>query len=189
MPEVTVLRWGHRFRDQRLTTHIALAARALNASGVFLSDSKDEKMKKTVDEVVKNWGGPFFFRMGIPWKSIIKTWKSKGGIVVHLTVYGENIQGSDVIERIRRTGKDVLLIVGSKKVPSEFFSSEFSDFNVAIGNQPHSECASLAIFLDRFFKGEELLKEFQNATLSVVPCRHGKSVMSKAKLRRQNYQQ
>ncbi len=189
MPNVIVLRWGHRFRDQRLTTHIALVARALNASGIILSDSKDEKIKKTVDEVVKNWGGPFFFRMGTPWKSNIKKWKSRGGVVVHLTVYGENIQATDVIERIRRTGKDVLLIVGSKKVPSEFFSSEVSDFNVAIGNQPHSECASLAIFLDRFFEGEELLKEFQNGVLSVIPCKHGKKVVSKAKPRRKSYQQ
>lgn len=186
MPEVTVLRWGHRFRDQRLTTHIALVARALNASGIILSDTKDEKIKKTVDEVVKNWGGPFSFRMGFPWKSVIKNWRSKGGIVVHLTVYGENVQASDVIERIRGTGKDVLLIVGSQKVPSEFFSIEFSDFNVAIGSQPHSECASLAIFLDRFFEGEELLKEFQDGILSVIPCKHGKKVVSKAKPRRKN---
>jgi tRNA (cytidine56-2'-O)-methyltransferase len=177
MPKVVVLRWGHRpRRDARLTTHVVLTARALGASGVILSDIKDEKIKESVEKVIKNWGGPFFFEMGKPWKNVIKEWKRKGGIVVHLTAYGENIQTSDVLERIKESGKDILVIVGSQKVPSEFFSEQVSDFNVAIGNQPHSECASLAVFLDRLFGGKELEKEFENAKVRIIPQKRGKKI-------------
>jgi len=175
--KVVVLRWGHRERDKRLTTHVALTARAFGASGMVLADVKDEKIKKTVEKVVKLWGGPFFFEMGKPWRQVIKHWKSKGGVVVHLTAYGENIQDSDVMQRIKKVGKDVLVIVGSKKVPKEFFSAEVSDFNVAVGNQPHSECSSLAVFLDRLFNGKELVKEYEDAKLKIIPKARGKKVV------------
>jgi tRNA (cytidine56-2'-O)-methyltransferase len=91
-----------------------------------------------------------------------------------LTAYGENVQTSDVLNRIRNSGKNVLLLVGSQKVPREFFSAEVSDFNVSIGNQPHSECAALAIFLDRFFEGKELTKRFGNAKIRILPQERGK---------------
>jgi len=156
MPRVVVLRWGHRpRRDARLSTHVALTARALGASGLIISDIEDKKIEETIKKVIRSWGGPFFFEMGISWKETVKNWKTKGGIVVHLTVYGENIQTSDVLQKIKTSGKDILIIVGSQKVPREFFSEEVSDFNVAIGNQPHSECASLAVFLDRLWRGIE----------------------------------
>ena len=177
-PKVYVLRWGHRpKRDIRLTTHVALTARALGASGLILSDVEDKNVKATVEKVVKNWGGPFHFEMGTPWRKVVSEWRAKGGIVVHLTAYGENIEASDVMQRIKAQGKDVLVIVGSQKVPGEFFSPEVSDFNVAIGNQPHSECASLAVFLDRFFEGKELTKTFENARLVIIPQQRGKKVV------------
>ena len=178
MVKVVVLRWGHRpERDKRLTTHVALTARAFGASGIILSDVEDEKVKASIEKVVENWGGPFFFEMGKPWRQAIKEWRAKGGIVVHLTAYGENIQTSDVLDRIKACGKDIMVIVGSQKVPGEFFSEKVSDFNVAIGNQPHSECSSLAVFLDRLFEGKELEKEFKNAKLKIVPQVRGKKVV------------
>jgi tRNA (cytidine56-2'-O)-methyltransferase len=180
VPKIFVLRWGHRpKRDARLTTHVALTARALGASGFILSDVEDEKIKATVEKVVKYWGGPFYFEMGTPWRKVVNEWRAKGGIVVHLTAYGENIEASDVMQRIKALGKDILVIVGSQKVPGEFFSPAVSDFNVAIGNQPHSECASLAVFLDRFFEGKELTKAFENAKLAIVPQKRGKKVIRK----------
>lgn len=178
MPKIVVLRWGHRLRDERLTTHVALTARAFNASGMILADVEDRQIKKTIAEVVSNWGGPFFFQMGIPWKTAVGAWRTKNGIVVHLTAYGENVQTSTVLQRIRATGKDVMVIVGSQKVPSEFFSSKVSDFNVAVGNQPHSECSSLAVFLDRFFCGMELVKRFENAKMRIIPQKRGKRLLS-----------
>jgi len=177
-PIVAVLRWGHRQeRDKRLTTHVALAARALGASHFILADVRDEKVEATITKVAKNWGGSFGFEMGKPWKQAVKDWKAKRGVVVHLTAYGENIQSSDVLESIWATRKDVLVIVGSQKVPPDFFSEAVSDFNVAVGNQPHSECASLAVFLDRFFRGYELEMGFKGAKMRIVPQGHGKKMV------------
>ena len=178
MQKIVVLRWGHRpQRDARLTSHVALTARALGASGFLLSDSVDKKIKETIEKVTRKWGGKFFFEMGTTWKSAVRGWKAKGGIVIHLTVYGENIETSDVLHRIRQSGKKVLLIVGSQKVPKEFFSNAVSDFNVSIGNQPYSECAALAVFLDRFFEGKELAKEFKKAKIKIVPQERGKKTI------------
>jgi tRNA (cytidine56-2'-O)-methyltransferase len=177
LPKVVVLRWGHRDRDKRLTSHVALTARALGASGFILADVRDEKVKATVEKVTKQWGGSFHFEMGPPWKRAVKEWRESNGLTIHLTAYGENIQTSDVLERIKITGKDLLVIVGSRKVPSEFFSKAVSDFNVAIGNQPHSECSSLTVFLDRFFEGKELSKEFTGAKTKIIPQMRGKKVV------------
>jgi tRNA (cytidine56-2'-O)-methyltransferase len=176
--QIVVLRWGHRpQRDVRLTTHVALTARALGASGFLLADTVDEKIKETVAKVAKNWGGNFAFEMKTPWKSAVRDWKVKGGIVVHLTIYGENLQTSDVLNRIKSTGKNVLVLVGSQKVPKEFYSNDVSDFNVSIGNQPHSECAALAVFLDRFFEGKELTAKFKDARIKIVPQKRGKKTI------------
>lgn len=174
---LVVLRWGHRFRDQRVTTHVALVARAFGALGFVLADVEDQTVKTTIDKIVANWGGRFHINMGEPWKQVIKEWRSRGGVVVHLTAYGENIQTSDVMERIRALEEDILIIVGSQKVPKEFFSPDVSDFNVAVGNQPHSEVSSLAVFLDRFFCGKELATELRGAKLGIVPQKHGKKVV------------
>jgi tRNA (cytidine56-2'-O)-methyltransferase len=179
MSKIVVLRWGHRpQRDARLTTHVALTSRALGANGFILSETEDRKIKETVEKVTQNWGGPFFFEMGIPWKTAVKDWKARDGVVVHLTAYGENIETSDVLHRIKASRKDILVMVGSQKVPGEFFSEAVSDFNVAIGNQPHSECASLAVFLDRFFEGKELAKKFKKEKLRIMPQSRGKKIVS-----------
>ncbi|MCW4000540.1 MAG: tRNA (cytidine(56)-2'-O)-methyltransferase [Candidatus Bathyarchaeota archaeon] len=176
-PKLVVLRWGHRIqRDVRLTTHVALTARALSASGFILADTVDPHIEQTVSKITSSWGGSFHFEMGTSWRRAVQDWKAAGGVVVHLTVYGENIQSSDVLSRIKATGKDVMLLVGSQKVPGEFYSEEVSDFNVAVGNQPHSECSALAIFLDRFFEGRELAESFECAKISVVPKARGKEI-------------
>ena len=179
LPKIVVLRWGHRpQRDVRLTTHVALTARALCASGFVLSDVEDSNIEQTVRKITMHWGGTFRFEMGTPWKKVVGNWKDKGGVVAHLTAYGENIQTSDVLNRIKELKKDVLVIVGSQKVPGEFYSSSVSDFNISVGNQPHSECSALAIFLDRFFGVMELAKDFENAKLRIVPMVRGKEIKS-----------
>jgi tRNA (cytidine56-2'-O)-methyltransferase len=176
-PKIVVLRWGHRVqRDVRLTTHVALTARALGASGFILADTTDSHIEETVTKITKAWGGSFHFEMGTPWKRAVREWKAKGGVIVHLTAYGENIQASGVVDRIKAQGRDVMLLVGSQKVPGEFYSEEISDFNVAVGNQPHSECSALAVFLDRFFEGQELDKQFEKAKISIVPKERGKEI-------------
>jgi tRNA (cytidine56-2'-O)-methyltransferase len=175
--KIVVLRWGHRIhRDSRLTTHCALTARAMCASGFILADIEDKSIEKTITAITKHWGGNFTFKMGINWRNVTYDWKAQGGIVVHLTAYGENIQTSNVMNRICERGKDILLLVGSQKVPGEFYSTEISDFNIGIGNQPHSECSALAIFLDRYFEGKELTVEFEKAEMKIIPQIHGKNI-------------
>ena len=179
LPKIVVLRWGHRpQRDVRLTTHVALTARALCASGFILSDVEDPNIEQTVKKITARWGGTFQFEMGTSWKKAVSDWKTNGGVVVHLTAYGENIQTSNALNRIKNLKKDVLVMVGSQKVPGEFYSTEVSDFNISIGNQPHSECAALAVFLDRFFAGEELAKDFGGAKMKIVPSVRGKKIKS-----------
>lgn len=176
--KIVVLRWGHRVhRDARLTSHVALTARALGCSGFILSDSEDLNLKKTVEKIGQNWGGEFVFQMGDSWKSTVKNWKNNGGIIVHLTAYGENIQTSDVLNRIKLSKSNILLLVGSQKVPRIFYTNEVSDFNVSIGNQPHSECSALAIFLDRFFEGKELCTCFKEAKIKIIPQKRGKKTL------------
>jgi tRNA (cytidine56-2'-O)-methyltransferase len=176
--KIVVLRWGHRPRDMRVTSHVALTARAFGASGLVLSDAEDRTVATTIRRVVERWGGSFNLDMGIAWQRFVKSWRQKGGATVHLTVYGENIESSDVMERIRGTGKDILVLIGSQKVPAEFYSEDISDFNVAIGNQHHSEVAALAVFLDRLFEGKELSRQFQDAKLRIIPSPRTKQIVS-----------
>ena len=119
-----------------------------------------------MEKTVKEWGGHFEFKMAIPWSEILQKMKNIVTIV-HLTMYGENIENSKVMKEIKKRGCDVLVIVGSRKVPAEFYS--ISDFNVAVGNQPHSEVAALSIFLDRYFEGTELLRTFERAQKRIIP--------------------
>jgi len=179
LPRVFVLRWGHRpQRDVRLTTHVALTARALCASGFILSDVEDSNIEQTVRKITARWGGNFQFEMGTSWRKVVSNWKADGGAVIHLTAYGENIQTSNVMSRIISLKKDILVVVGSQKVPGAFYSSDVSDFNVSVGNQPHSECSALAIFLDRLFEGNELAIDFEKAKIKIVPKERGKEIKS-----------
>jgi tRNA (cytidine56-2'-O)-methyltransferase len=164
---IAVLRLGHRIgRDVRITTHICLAARALGASKVFLSGEKDESVIKSIEGVTKRWGGKFDVEYRKDWRAVMKSWKGK---TAHLTMYGEPLN-----ERIGllRKEKDLLVIVGAEKVPSEVYRN--ADFNISVSGQPHSEVAALAVFLDRLFEGKELEKTFKNAKLRVLPQPHGK---------------
>ena len=70
---------------------------------------------------------------------------------------------------------DVLVVVGAEKVPPEVYQA--ADFNVAVGNQPHSEVAALAIFLDRLTEGKGLRSDFPGK-IKVLPCERGKRVIN-----------
>lgn len=54
---------------------------------------------------------------------------------------------------------------------------ERADFNVGVTNQPHSEVAGLAVFLDRLFEGTELDREWEDADRRVMPEATGKTVI------------
>jgi len=165
-PTVVVLRLGHRpARDKRVTTHVCLTARAFGASKVLIS-TRDPRVEVSVRGVVRKFGGGFGVETGVPWRRVLKEWR---GPIVHLTMYGEAID--DALLRIPRD--DLLVVVGAEKVPGDVFA--LADFNVAVGNQPHSEVAALAVFLDRFLGGAALRRSF-GGEVEIVPSRRGKVV-------------
>ena len=166
---ISVLRIGHRLvRDDRVTTHAALVARAFGADMIYMT-GVDESVNEIVTSVSKRWGGKFKVEVVQDWKSLAKAWKKEGGKVAHLTMYGINID--DMIARLRKESK-LLVIIGAEKVPQEVF--ELADYNIAISNQPHSEIAALAIFLDRTFRGKQFKKVFADAKLKIMPTEKGK---------------
>lgn len=170
-----MLRLGHRpERDKRVTTHVGLVGRALGASGMLLA-SDDKGIERSINEVTKRWGGDFFVQTGVKWREELKKWKQEGGKVCHLTMYGENIL--DVIDEIREEANRIMVVVGAEKVPYDIFDA--ADWNIAVGNQPHSEIAALALFLDYLQQGKELKTKFEHAELEIVPKRKGKEVKKK----------
>jgi tRNA (cytidine56-2'-O)-methyltransferase len=170
MPEVVILRLGHRpERDQRVTTHVGLTARALGAEGMYLA-SADKGVVQSITDVVARWGGKFFIKDGVKWRGCILKWKETGGVVVHLTMYGERLRER---EGEIRAEERILVVVGAEKVPGELFG--LADYNVAVTNQPHSEISSLAVFLDHLYEGRELDREFPGSRIRVIPTKAGKT--------------
>ncbi|MCD6512408.1 MAG: TIGR00295 family protein [Thermoplasmata archaeon] len=165
--ETLVYRYGHRIaRDKRITTHVALVARAFGADGIII-DTEDKTIEDGINKVVDRFGGDFSIKTGIPWRRFFNEWDGK---IVHLTMYG--IPVDRVIEDIRKEEK-ILVVVGSEKVPGDFY--RIADYNVAIGNQPHSEVASLAVFLHFLNEGEWLRKEF-GGIIKIIPSERGKKI-------------
>ncbi|ELZ45879.1 tRNA 2'-O-methylase [Halorubrum californiense DSM 19288] len=182
--EVVVLRYGHRpGRDDRMTTHVGLTARALGADRVIFPDNAGQSAE-TVRDITGRFGGPFAVELREDQKAIVRDFE---GVVVHLTMYGEQVQ--DVAGAIREAvgldepdvlgeasaPRDLLVVVGGEKVPWALY--ERADFNVGVTNQPHSEVAGLAVFLDRLFDGAELDREWADADRRVVPEATGKTVV------------
>ncbi|WP_058365661.1 tRNA (cytidine(56)-2'-O)-methyltransferase [Haloparvum sedimenti] len=171
-PEVAVLRFGHRpGRDDRMTTHVGLTARALGADRVLLPDNAGQSAE-TIRDITDRFGGPFEVELREDQKAVVRDWE---GTVVHLTMYGERVQ--DVESEVREAHADepLLIVVGGEKVPWELY--ERAEFNVGVTNQPHSEVAGLAVFLDRLFDGRELDREWADADRQVLPQATGKKVV------------
>ena len=167
---ITVLRIGHRpERDKRITTHVGLVSRAFSAEKMLV-DTKDTELEDTLEGVVARFGGSFQVETGVKWRSIVRNWS---GVIIHLTMYGELID--EMLDKIPRNPEtNLLIIVGATKVPREIYDR--ANFNIAIGNQPHSEVAALAIFLDRYFQGSELRKDF-GGQVQIMGMRKGKKVV------------
>lgn len=162
-----VLRLGHRpDRDQRVTTHVALTARALGADEVWVS-TKDASLERSVSSVVERFGGGFVVKTGVDWRKAIKSWN---GTVVHLTMYGERL--SEAIGTV--PADDLMVVVGAEKVPREVY--DIAHRNISVGNQPHSEVAALAIFLDRLKGGKAIEREI-DGKMKIVPNPRGKTVV------------
>ena len=174
---IAVLRIGHRLvRDDRTTTHVALVSRSFGCNILYMTDVNDD-IKSTIDDVNNRWGYASNFKIEIVkgWRNVILNWKKNGGIVIHLTMYGLNVD--DIIGKIKDNSNDILIIVGAEKVPKEIYT--LSDYNIAIGNQPHSEISSLAIVLDRIFEGKQLKLNFESAKMKIIPSLGEKLVEKK----------
>lgn len=165
---ITVLRLGHRpERDKRITTHVCLTARALGASRVVIAE-EDERVVTGVRDVARRFGGAFEVESGTGYRPLLRSFT---GTKVHLTMYG--LPMPDVVPRIDRA-RDLLVIVGAEKVPREVY--DLVDHNVAVGNQPHSEVAALALFLYALQGDAVFERPFPGGELEVHPSERGKDV-------------
>lgn len=122
--------------------------------------------------VTNTFGGDFkasYVRNG---SKILRNWN---GISVHLTMYG--VELADRLAELQsrfKSGQDLLVIVGGAKVSGDIY--KLSTYNVCIGNQPHSEVAALAIFLDRLFEGQSRIRFYEEAPLNVIPSERSKTL-------------
>ena len=107
---------------------------------------------------------------GVNWRSAIKNWE---GQAVHLTMYGEEFDAA--MGEVKASG-DTMIIVGAEKVPREVY--EMADHNIAVGNQPHSEVAALAVFLYRYFDTKPF-REMEGGQMKIIPDKRGKNVVEK----------
>lgn len=179
---IIVYRLSHRIpRDERVTTHLALTARAFNADCMYYSGMHDRGLEESVKKVVEEWGGKFYIEYVAEPKKKLESLK-KENVIVHLTMYGERIEEmmAKIREKVTLHKKGIVFVVGGAKVPRWVY--EIADFNVSVTNQPISEISALAIalflfqdgkFLDRNF--EE--KKFKNGKVKIIPSEKGKIVI------------
>ena len=170
--EIEVVRIGQRVvRDDRVTTHVALVSRAFGASKIYMNEVNPD-IKETLQKINETWGGEFEIKFEENLKEIVKRKKSESYKIIHLTMYGENI---DKLKNEFGNKDKIVIIVGAEKVPREMY--HLADYNIAIGNQPHSEISALAITLDRIYDGKQFENTFPNAKRRIIPSKQGKNVI------------
>lgn len=168
---IEVLRIGQRVvRDDRVTTHVALVARAFGASKIYMDEINPE-IKDTIKKINDTWGGDFEIVMIDSWKKVLKEKIKEGFAVIHLTMYGQPVQ--EMSQKIAKEGK-ILVVVGAEKVPREIY--QLSQYNVAVASQPHSEISALAVLLDRVQCGKQFEKSFADAKRTIIATEKGKNV-------------
>jgi len=167
-----VLRIGHRpERDKRITSHVALTSRAFGAKKMYLHRS-DSRVIETVNDVVGKFGGDFVIETTENPKKILKEWSGK---IVHLTMFGLPID-ENLVE-IKKIDEPILVVVGAEKVPPWVF--EYSDFNIAIGSQPHSEVSALAIALSKI--SENSYNQNFDGPIQVIPSGERRNMVDVSK--------
>lgn len=173
MPEIIVYRYGHRpARDKRITTHVALTARAMGANSIIV-DTGDSSLEENINTVNRNFGGTFSIKSGVGINQFLNN-LDDDDILIHLTMYGKPV--NEKIGEIKKAvshKKRMIIFVGAEKVPGIVYSK--SDFNISVTGQPISEVSALAIFLDRFFDGDELNRDMKGR-LNITPNERGKTI-------------
>ena len=106
--KIEVLRIGQRvIRDDRVTTHVALVARAFGASKIYMNEV-DPEIENTIKRMNKTWGGEFEIEFFDEWKKVLNS-KSKEYKIVHLTMYGEKIDEiENCLDISALTGKNLI---------------------------------------------------------------------------------
>lgn len=167
-PAIEVLRLGHRpGRDPRLSTHLAMAARAFGAERLWLHPP-DPDLAGRLAAVGRRWGGGFSVEPAPDWRQVVREFD---GSVVHLTMYGRPLD--QVLQTLQRRRR-LLIVVGGAKVPPAIYG--LAGLNVAVGAQPHSEVAALAVLLDRL-GGIPDAASFPGAERRIVPAARAKRVV------------
>ncbi|MFA5076822.1 MAG: tRNA (cytidine(56)-2'-O)-methyltransferase [Candidatus Micrarchaeia archaeon] len=172
---LVVLRLGHRLpRDERITTHVALVARAFGADKLVYAGQHDSGFEDSVKKIVSNWGGDFTAEYSKNPLKTAKEYKKSGYRIAHLTMYGIPLQEKE--DELRKS-LNLLVIVGAEQVPADFYG--IADYNVAVTSQPHSEVAALAVALDRIMAGRELSRAFSSrfsGKLEIMPSEKSKNL-------------
>jgi tRNA (cytidine56-2'-O)-methyltransferase len=129
---------------------------------------RDDALAERIAAVTHRWGGEFAVVPVDDWKSLVRSFP---GTVVHLTMYGLPLERS--LPRLARQ-RHLLLVVGGAKVPPELYRK--AKFNVAVGHQPHSEVAAVAVTLERLL-GLPRPVRAGGAPQRIVPSARGKRVI------------
>ena len=108
--KIEILRIGQRvIRDDRVTTHVALVARAFGASKIYMNEG-DPEIENTIKRMNETWGGDFEVEFFEDWKKVLNS-KIHEYKVVHLTMYGEKID--EVAKEIGKN-QNILIVVGAE---------------------------------------------------------------------------
>src|SRR3989338_5144217 len=84
-----VLRLSHRIaRDKRISTHLALTARAFLADKMYYSGEKDSSLESSIEKINTKFGSAFFIAYVKEPVKLIKEKKSQGYKIINLTMYG-----------------------------------------------------------------------------------------------------
>lgn len=170
---IIVLRLNHRIeRDKRLTTHVALTARAFLADKLYYSGQKDSNLELSINKVNEKFGSDFTVNYLENPVKFIQENKDKF-TVVHLSVYGLNVKNK--VKEIKKK-KNLIIIVGGEKVEPIYY--KLSHYNISVTSQPISEVSALAIFLHLLNNGKELENSFKNSQLKIIGIERGKKVLS-----------
>jgi Uncharacterized protein conserved in archaea len=142
--KIEVLRIGQRvIRDDRVTTHVALVARAFGASKIYMNEV-DPEIENTIKRMNKTWGGEFEVEFFEDWIKVLKS-KIEEYKIVHLTMYGEKIDGC--AKEIKKN-QNILIVVGAEKVPKNNFMKN-SDYNGSVFKPTTTQ--KLVVYL--YFRG------------------------------------
>ena len=133
----------------------------------------DQGIEENIKSVNRNFGTEFQVSSGIGIGQFMNLIDERN-LLVHLTMYGSPLD--ERIQEIRdrsKTSEKMFVFVGAEKVPGIAYLR--SDFNVSVTNQPISEVSALALFLDRYFEGDELKNE-THGRIRISGNARGKSV-------------